>query len=288
MTKLTGAQEAVRKMDANIDTAPPNAQVRAEAAAACIAHIRETMTDAYGDAREARAVGGREWRCFHCDEVFTDVESALLHFGDRLFMDPACQIDMAEFRAMESAHARCCEEDTDLHREIYRLRSSRQQELMREEEKGYARGLKDAAIPEGWKLVPVEPGPWIDEYADKTYPPFGPPEHLTEERCARIRQSRRASCRKEYAAFIELSAAPQSGSAASGEVDLCEVAAEVERVHAEHVLAEVEAITEGRTDAYWCGFSQAVEEVAKRLGVKFSPCITFGTPTAPPTAKGGE
>lgn len=56
--------------------------------------------------------------------------------------------------------------------------------------------------------------------------------------------------------------------------DCCEVAAAVELVHAENVLAEVELITAGREDAYWSGFSQAVEEIANRLGVKYFPCVS--------------
>jgi hypothetical protein len=35
-------------------------------------------------------------------------------------------------------------EDTELHREIYRLKADHATALRREEEKGYARGLRDA------------------------------------------------------------------------------------------------------------------------------------------------
>jgi hypothetical protein len=35
-------------------------------------------------------------------------------------------------------------EDTDLHREIYRMQADHATALRREEEKGYARGLEDA------------------------------------------------------------------------------------------------------------------------------------------------
>lgn len=83
------------------------------------------------------------WRCFHCGEVFTEETEAALHFGTRMFQQPACQIDVAKYREMEELHRRHCEEDTDQHREIYALQSKHQTELLREEEKGYARGLKD-------------------------------------------------------------------------------------------------------------------------------------------------
>ncbi|HEM8998852.1 TPA: hypothetical protein U2T46_000887 [Burkholderia cenocepacia] len=89
------------------------------------------------------------WRCFHCDEVFTDQESAALHFGTSERQSPACSIDVTEYRAMERRMHAYNEEDTDLHRTIHRLQAQHQTELRREEEKGYARGLADgSAQPE--------------------------------------------------------------------------------------------------------------------------------------------
>lgn len=84
------------------------------------------------------------WRCFHCDAAFTDEASAREHFGASQVLDPACTIDVAEYRRMEEAHARSRDEDTDLHREIHGLHSKHAAKLQREEEKGYARGLADA------------------------------------------------------------------------------------------------------------------------------------------------
>lgn len=43
-----------------------------------------------------------EWRCFHCDEVFTDRLSASAHFGESRQLPPQCVRDadlMAELRA---------------------------------------------------------------------------------------------------------------------------------------------------------------------------------------------
>lgn len=85
----------------------------------------------------------RGWRCFHCGEVFTEAEDARIHFGATLASDPACQINAEQVREMEDTLARFREEDTDLHREIYRLKSDHQIALRREEEAGYAKGLKD-------------------------------------------------------------------------------------------------------------------------------------------------
>lgn len=86
------------------------------------------------------------WRCFHCDETFTDSDAAAEHFGRSEFQQPACQIDIAEYRKMEEVNRRHCEEDTDLHRTMYAMQSDHQIALRREEEKGYARGLKDAVL----------------------------------------------------------------------------------------------------------------------------------------------
>ncbi|CAJ6623501.1 Uncharacterised protein [Burkholderia pseudomallei] len=117
------------------------------------------------------------WRCFHCDEVFDDRDAAALHFGTTERQVPACTIDVAEYRAMEQRMSRYNEEDTDLHREIYRLQARHQSDLRREEEKGYARGLADGAAgtqpavapaPDGWVLVPKDraaPTPDYDECA---------------------------------------------------------------------------------------------------------------------------
>ena len=83
------------------------------------------------------------WRCFHCDEVFTERECAQLHFGATLMSDPACQIDVKQFREMERMLERFRAEDTDLHREIHRLHAAHYAALRCEEEAGYAKGLAD-------------------------------------------------------------------------------------------------------------------------------------------------
>lgn len=82
-----------------------------------------------------------QWRCFHCDETFTDEAAARLHFGTSLMHSPACTIDVAEYRAMEARMKLYNEEDSDLHREIAGMQSTHRTALRREEEKGYARGL---------------------------------------------------------------------------------------------------------------------------------------------------
>jgi hypothetical protein len=84
------------------------------------------------------------WRCFHCDEVFTDRDSAAEHFGKSERHQPACQIDIAEYRAMEARMEDYNNEDSEMHRQYWRMASDHQIALRREEEKGYAKGLADA------------------------------------------------------------------------------------------------------------------------------------------------
>lgn len=94
------------------------------------------------------------WTCFHCGETFYHATAARLHFGAGVHDEPKCQISAHKVRAMEAELNRYREEDTDLHREIARLKSDHATALRREEEKGYARGLEDAKkYPETLGLV---------------------------------------------------------------------------------------------------------------------------------------
>lgn len=101
-----------------------------------------------------------EWRCWFCDEVFTTPGEAGDHFGAKQTDTPGCLIDyrvqleagtntqrgrglLMALRRAEEELARYREEDTDLHRQIHGMESKHAVELRREEEKGYARGLRD-------------------------------------------------------------------------------------------------------------------------------------------------
>lgn len=90
---------------------------------------------------------GNGWRCFYCDETFTDREAAALHFGEGAWPredTPACQIDIAEYRRMEAVQRRYQDEDADHHRALHRQANEHHLALQRAEEAGYARGLKDS------------------------------------------------------------------------------------------------------------------------------------------------
>lgn len=84
-----------------------------------------------------------EWRCFHCDECFYTVEAAKEHFGSTERQQPACTIDIAEYRRMEQRMLAYNEEDADIHREMHARLSDHQLALKREEERGYAKGIAD-------------------------------------------------------------------------------------------------------------------------------------------------
>ena len=83
-----------------------------------------------------------EWRCFHCDEILTTKEAALEHFGPHCMSVPACQIDIAKYREMEEYHDRCLAEDSDSERQFHAMRSDHERALIREEQRGFDRGLK--------------------------------------------------------------------------------------------------------------------------------------------------
>jgi hypothetical protein len=84
------------------------------------------------------------WRCFHCSETFTDEAAAAEHFGWSEYQQPACQIDAKQYREMEERVSRANQDDSDTDRRMYAMQGEHQMALKREEEKGYARGLKDA------------------------------------------------------------------------------------------------------------------------------------------------
>lgn len=104
------------------------------------------------------------WTCFHCGEHFPPhglgIERAKEHFGDYQHATPACQLwgnSKSWFSALrkvvralraaekerDEVRHQLSEEDTEKDRQISRLISEHRAALMREEEKGYGRGLAD-------------------------------------------------------------------------------------------------------------------------------------------------
>ena len=90
----------------------------------------------------------KQWRCFHCDEVYTAYRCAAEHFG----MDgntPACKIRsheghlVAYIRELEDRIARYQTDDSHIMRSMFALESDHRQALIRAEEEGYNRGVRD-------------------------------------------------------------------------------------------------------------------------------------------------
>lgn len=95
----------------------------------------------------------KTWRCFHCDEVFTDREAAADHFGVQIDGCPdevACKINATEgllvsmLREAQAELRLYHQEDNAAFRQFHALGAEHAMALRREEEKGYARGLEDA------------------------------------------------------------------------------------------------------------------------------------------------
>lgn len=106
------------------------------------------------------------WRCFHCDETFTDAAAARAHFGDSERQQAICTIDAVHFRWMEEQHRRNVDEDSEALRAIGRLTSEHETLRRRAEEEGYARGLRDAKkYPGEMGLISIESASTILDYS---------------------------------------------------------------------------------------------------------------------------
>lgn len=105
--------------------------------------------------RSQGVIGSANWRCFHCDEAFTDRRLAAAHFGVSEEQVPACRLKASEgglletlretedalFAATAALHAESAEG-----LQAYRANLSRHATALRAaEEAGYARGLHDRA-----------------------------------------------------------------------------------------------------------------------------------------------
>ena len=84
-----------------------------------------------------------EWKCFQCGEVFTDKDKAAEHFGHYQHQQPACTIDVAEYRRMEELHRQYLNEETEKDRAMYSMRAEHATALRRAEEEGYNKGITE-------------------------------------------------------------------------------------------------------------------------------------------------
>lgn len=109
------------------------------------------------------------WRCFHCDETFTDRRCAAAHFGGDEDAEPACKIKMGGERTMLDALRRAekaagdatfamLNESTEAAQAYYAQQGRHAEQLTAAEQTGYERGLRDAqAHPETLGLTAATP-----------------------------------------------------------------------------------------------------------------------------------
>jgi hypothetical protein len=100
-----------------------------------------------------------EWRCFQCDEVFTDEACAKLHFGEYQDCTPICKVGAERYRDLENQLASYRSESDAASKAFYALGAEHSQALIREEQRGYDKGLRDARHEEIWRwlAVPADP-----------------------------------------------------------------------------------------------------------------------------------
>lgn len=91
----------------------------------------------------------KQWRCFHCDEVFRSANEARIHFGGGSFEDAGCVLKDYEngllgiIREQQEQLERFRAEDTDLLRVIATMEADHRQAVIRAEEEGYNKGVRD-------------------------------------------------------------------------------------------------------------------------------------------------
>lgn len=91
----------------------------------------------------------KQWRCFHCDEVFRSANEARIHFGGGSFEDAGCVLKDYEdgllgiIREQQAELERFRAEDSDLLRVIATMEADHLQALIRAEEEGYNKGIRD-------------------------------------------------------------------------------------------------------------------------------------------------
>lgn len=94
----------------------------------------------------------KKWRCFHCDEVFTSVNTAAAHFGWAEHYLPGCveKVNGGEFRLLRRVRelqdelAAFFSETDAVESYIHGLKADHAIALRKAEENGYNKGVQDA------------------------------------------------------------------------------------------------------------------------------------------------
>lgn len=114
--------------------------------------IRADLAQVSGPAQQEQNAGAEEavaWRCFHCDETFTDPEKAREHFGDDMLENPACKLSRDQrglvgiIREQKRELDAYGNERDALAMNFYALGAQHETKLREAEQVGYDRGLAD-------------------------------------------------------------------------------------------------------------------------------------------------
>ncbi len=90
----------------------------------------------------------KTWRCFHCDQVFRSEHQAGIHFGSDEAATCACVLPheqhlVEHIRDLEAQLDSYRADNVPILKSIMALEGDHRQALLRAEETGYSRGVRD-------------------------------------------------------------------------------------------------------------------------------------------------
>lgn len=90
----------------------------------------------------------KQWRCFHCDQVFRSEREAAIHFGSDEAATCACVLPheqhlVEHIRDLQRQLDDYRSESDNIMKSIVSLESEHQRALRRAEENGYDKGVRD-------------------------------------------------------------------------------------------------------------------------------------------------
>lgn len=94
-------------------------------------------------------MNNRQWRCFHCDQVFRSEKQAQIHFGIDQFQTPVCKLSQAEgdlvqyIRRLEAELELYRNESHELLTAAYSLQFDARRIEPEAEQRGYDKGVND-------------------------------------------------------------------------------------------------------------------------------------------------
>jgi hypothetical protein len=119
--------------------------------AARIERLNQTIEEMKAKHASAIFDTNAQWRCFHCDEVFTSPTDARLHFGGSSADEPACKIkaagEHALLKALRVAYAKLAEfnrGESDMAIAMQHAEDDHRRALKEAEQLGFDRGVESS------------------------------------------------------------------------------------------------------------------------------------------------